>query len=318
MSSVLLIGDSMIKMINPEHMEVESRKKLPLSKVFSYSYPGITGQKLYDCLLTENLPNSKISLVICHVGTNDASTEREHRTVNEIVHMITKVLNYMKTIYPQARIIFSAIIPRLDGFQERATLINQSVSKVCKEEERLSFFNLSHKFLNENERIACNNNCNKELYRFTAENPDYVHLSEEGVRVLQKSFMSLIKFHFDCPLTNDKHEDTINFEGVRSTFRSNVTAPEVRQFKLTNYQPAINSQAENLQLFLNKDRPSTIKTGYTATMKSCVHQHIPKYRIGQKRKTISGNTSPTNEKYYAYTPVISPSVAISRHLCDKT
>ena len=80
-------------------MEVESRKKLPVSKVFSYSYPGITGQKLFDCLLTENLPNStlkisgeesKVGLVICHVGTNDASTEREYRTVNEIVHIITK------------------------------------------------------------------------------------------------------------------------------------------------------------------------------------------------------------------------------------
>ena len=113
MSCVLIVGDSIIKSFNTEKFNEEFKDKD--GEVFVFSYPGINAEKLAITLSEEKLPPSdKIGLVFVHVGTNDASRERDDKPVHIIAEKIGHILNFMGTKYSAARIMCSAILPRFD------------------------------------------------------------------------------------------------------------------------------------------------------------------------------------------------------------
>ena len=113
MSCVLIVGDSMIKSFNTAKFNEEYKDTE--GEVYVFSYPGINAEKLAITLSEEKLPPSdKIGLVFVHVGTNDASRERDDKPVEVIAEKITHILTFMGTKYTRARIMCSEILPRFD------------------------------------------------------------------------------------------------------------------------------------------------------------------------------------------------------------
>ena len=83
-------------------------------------------KKLYDHLLHEWLPcESRIRSVILHVGTNNASTLRDNTPIRQCAEEIFDVMELLNSIYPQAEIWFSGILPRLDDDHKRGLNINE-------------------------------------------------------------------------------------------------------------------------------------------------------------------------------------------------
>ena len=83
-------------------------------------------KKLYDHLLHEWLPcESRIRSVILHVGTNNASTLRDNTPIRQCAEEIFDVMELLNSIYPQAEIWFSGILPRLDDDHKRGININE-------------------------------------------------------------------------------------------------------------------------------------------------------------------------------------------------
>ena len=132
----------------------------------------------------------------------------------------------------------------------------------CENEERISIFNLGVKFLNPAARSISKKNININLYRYKEteklDKPDHVHLSEEGVKILEDGYKSLIKFNQECPLqievTNNKQEKG----------RKNQEQTGIKQFKLTNFKEAMNSTDEDIEIYQNKaNSQSNLTTGVT-------------------------------------------------------
>jgi hypothetical protein len=76
--------------------------------------------------LVLNLKQSpeEIDGVILHIGTNDASTTRVNKTIQEIMKDYANLLWKLENIYDESHIARSLCIPRLDEFAERAQELN--------------------------------------------------------------------------------------------------------------------------------------------------------------------------------------------------
>ena len=87
-----------------------------------------------ECLPGE----SRIRDIILHVGTNDVSRERGIKnTISDIETYLTKLIDLLSKMYPQARIIYSCILPRMDNDHSRTIQVN-TVSHIMTH-MRLSF-----------------------------------------------------------------------------------------------------------------------------------------------------------------------------------
>ena len=74
-----------------------------------------------ECLPGE----SRIRDIILHVGTNDVSRERGIKnTISDIETYLTKLIDLLSKMYPQARIIYSCILPRMDYDHSRTIQVN--------------------------------------------------------------------------------------------------------------------------------------------------------------------------------------------------
>ena len=74
-----------------------------------------------ECLPGE----SRIRDIILHVGTNDVSRERGIKnTISDIETYLTKLIDLLSKMYPQARIIYSCILPRMDNDHSRTIQVN--------------------------------------------------------------------------------------------------------------------------------------------------------------------------------------------------
>ena len=128
----------------------------------------------------------QVGLVIVHVGTNDASRQREDKSIDEIGATIVDILDYLSTVYYQSRVLFSAILPRHDEDDERGVAINGKLRKHCAKEPHVEYFDASNKLPKSN----------VSLYRFSEtaglDFPDPVHLSATGKDIAQAfSFLTL-------------------------------------------------------------------------------------------------------------------------------
>jgi len=100
----------------------------PGSHIYKISYPGIRINQLDEVLDIEILPSpEEIEGVILHIGTNDASTTRVNKTIQEIMQDYANLLWKLETIYQESHIARSLCIPRLDEFAERAQELNSKI-----------------------------------------------------------------------------------------------------------------------------------------------------------------------------------------------
>ena len=95
-------------------------------KIWKFSYPGGRAQEMINHLPCERLPGeSRIRDIILHVGTNDVSRERGIKnTISDIETYLTKLIDLLSKMYPQARMIYSCILPRMDNDHSRTIQVN--------------------------------------------------------------------------------------------------------------------------------------------------------------------------------------------------
>ena len=173
-TDVLLIGDSMIKRLQVDNQPV---------RVWKFSYPGGTAQELHDHFPSEKLPGEAlVGVVFTNIGTNDLSRSRDRvRTVAEVLQYLQFFLKRLLKMYPQSKVVFCSILPRLDLDDERVVAVNQKMAAFTRTFSRqLEFQDFSRVFRGQNR------NAIREYYRDTEE--DVVHLSSSGTQVQQDVF----------------------------------------------------------------------------------------------------------------------------------
>jgi len=231
----LLIGDSMIRLINPDEFEKE---------LFLFSYPGIMANDLDDLLSSEYLPPpSRVGTVILHVGANNASTDRENQTIQTASKNVCNCIDTLAEFYPGAKLWYSAILPRLDKDHDRAKEINQAVHKYCKTFEPLilQFVDFSIDFYQNAKRNGALDDVKKELYRYSeGHTDDTVHLGVEGNKVLKELFENLMA-HNDRERAGEKVDNELlidqeEFDEWRVGQRGEMG--EIKRFRITNWGPA--------------------------------------------------------------------------------
>ena len=102
-----------------------SRTKKADVEIDLHPCPGktVNGVKRYIESNLRRDPN--IPLCILHVGTNNASTLRDNTPIRQCAEEIFDVMELLNSIYPQAEIWFSGILPRLDDDHKRGLNINE-------------------------------------------------------------------------------------------------------------------------------------------------------------------------------------------------
>ena len=178
-SDVLFIGDSMIK-----NFQVYGH---PL-RVWKYSYPGATAEDLHNHFTTEKLPGElQIGAVIICLGTNDLSRSRNrYRTEEEVFRCLKFFTLKLAKMYPQADIIFSSILPRLDFDDSRVRTVNFAMKRfILGREDRYQYYHCYDFFTDDEGQIV------KHYYRDSS--TDSVHLSDSGTQVQQDVFNRLLR-----------------------------------------------------------------------------------------------------------------------------
>ena len=173
-TDVLLIGDSMIRRLQVNHQPV---------RVWKFCYPGGTAEDLHDHFPTEKLPGeSMVGAVLINVGTNDISRSRERvRTVDEVVSYLQSFVKRLTKMYPQAKVVYCSILPRMDLDDERVEVVNIRMFSFMRGfTSKSSFFDYTGPYRNADQSAV------REYFRDTAE--DVVHLSSSGTQVQQDVF----------------------------------------------------------------------------------------------------------------------------------
>ena len=98
---IVIIGDSIIKHINP--------KKLSRRPVRKFTYPGKTCEEIAECI-DSIIVNDDPSQVIIHCGTNNLTTDQAEVCVDKIKNLVGKV----KTKFPNSSIGVSSLTYRED------------------------------------------------------------------------------------------------------------------------------------------------------------------------------------------------------------
>ena len=176
---VLFLGDSMIKRV-----QVYCHPQ----RVWKFCYPGATAELLHNHVMTENLPGeAHIGCVVLNVGTNDLSRSRgRYRGTDEVFETLKFLILRMGALYPQARIVFVAMLPRLDCDNDRVLFMNTKIKEFINSmASRYDVFNYSGYFQRTlypgRKRVIIT-----EYYRDLKE--DTVHLSDAGTQVQQDAF----------------------------------------------------------------------------------------------------------------------------------
>jgi hypothetical protein len=268
--TTIILADSMTRYLHYEKLQ-QSCKESGLTDIKLYSYPGINASKLYNALLTEVLPPSKdetnpksksnVNLIILHVGTNDASIGRIDEKVLNICGSIKKAMEYLQDIYPVARIVYSSILKRFDDDDYRGREINSYMRRVCRQNPNFGYLDIRCHFDDES------------LFRFSEtqdyDNPDVVHLTAKGIRKLESEYIRVIRYHFETLKTLKSESNISKEEFITRRRNHNTDNIEVKHFKVTNWEPAMAGEEENIntqqrpgQQFVTRDtdeyKPSII------------------------------------------------------------
>ena len=173
-SDVLFVGDSMLRRLQVAHQPV---------RVWKFCYPGGTAEELHNHFPTEKLPGeSKIGAVLIHVGTNDLSRSRGRvRTTSEVVHYLQSFVTRLTKMYPQSKVVYCSILPRLDLDNHRVEVINTQMFMFMRGfSQKSSYFDYSTSYRDHEQNVI------RDYYRDTSD--DVVHLSSSGTQVQQDIF----------------------------------------------------------------------------------------------------------------------------------
>ena len=122
-SNIVLIGDSMIKNINP--------RKLSRKRVNKFTFPGKTAQEISAEIPNINMQSPRNTThVIIHAGTNNLPMDSSSKCMKNIKGLCTKV----KERFPDAKLGFSSIIQREDiDVTGKINEVNTQIEHLCKE-----------------------------------------------------------------------------------------------------------------------------------------------------------------------------------------
>ena len=159
-SSIVIIGDSIVKHINPT--------KLSKRKVHKFTYPGKTASEINNEVNTIDL-NQAPSHVIVHAGTNNIPLQ----SVGECVNDIEKLVIGVKEKFPNAEIGISSITLRQDI---------ASTAKIKEVNAKIKIITQNHdvKFIDNSSLDKSSLNCSK------------LHLNSKGSAILATHFINFI------------------------------------------------------------------------------------------------------------------------------
>lgn len=182
---ILLIGDSMISKLKTDNFP---------HKIWKFSYSGGRAQEMLNHLPCERLPGeSRIRDIILHAGTNDVSRARGLKnTVSDIETYLTKLIDLLSKMYPQARIIYSCILPRMDNDHNRTIQVNTIMKSKILNENKQELFDFRDFCGHYSEQCSntLQNVPNSRFFR-NSQN-DKVHFSDEGKDLFQSLFFYLV------------------------------------------------------------------------------------------------------------------------------
>eukprot|EP00745_Piridium_sociabile_P024706 TRINITY_DN39157_c0_g1_i4.p1 TRINITY_DN39157_c0_g1~~TRINITY_DN39157_c0_g1_i4.p1 ORF type:complete len:967 (+),score=138.64 TRINITY_DN39157_c0_g1_i4:654-3554(+) len=120
-TTVLLIGDSVLKHVNPRKLSPQHEL------VYKVCIPGLTVNQLTDYLHTMTVPSS-VKTIALHVGINSCPSGPISKDV------WTDLLSVCKTLFPEASVVASSIIPARGRHNLNNAIIpsNRNLSSVCK------------------------------------------------------------------------------------------------------------------------------------------------------------------------------------------
>ena len=240
-TDVLLISDSMLKRLQVSHQPV---------RVWKFSYPGGTAQELHDHFPSEKLPGEAlVGVVFVSVGTNDLSRSRDRiRTTSEVFHYLQTFLKRLMKMYPQSKVVFCSILPRLDIDDERVVIVNRKMAAFTQNfSSRLEFYDYSDVFRRSDRSII------REYYRDTEE--DVVHLSDSGTQVQQDVFNQYFAGVRELVSRNPVELTKLMWQSEWEYFNmwniktSNVRAsPYLSRKLITNFTPVQYQEVKQMEL----------------------------------------------------------------------
>jgi hypothetical protein len=160
-SPIILIGDSIIKGINP--------RKISKRQIIKHTFPGKTAEEVkpeINTIPSETAP----SHVIIHAGTNNLPTN----SVRETVKHIEELANCVKQRFPSSQIGLSSITIRNDiDLSTKVMDVNKKIEEFCN--------NMGFEFIdNQNIDNSCLNGSN-------------LHLNSKGSAYLAVNFIKFIR-----------------------------------------------------------------------------------------------------------------------------
>ena len=120
-STVVLVGDSMVKNINP--------RKLSRKRVNKFTFPGKRAEEIAPEIKNINMPtDSRATHVIIHAGTNNLPTD----TGDECIKNIKVLCASVKEKFPKAKIGVSGIVLRKDiDISGKTHKVNEQLKLLC-------------------------------------------------------------------------------------------------------------------------------------------------------------------------------------------
>ena len=181
-AEIILIGDSIIKQINP--------RKLTKKKVNKYTYHGRTSGEI-EAELGTIKNNSTPSHVIIHAGTNDISVESAEVCAKKIESLVLKI----KSKFPSSKIGVSGITTRQDiDVGKGINQLNRIIEDLSKK-HNVSFID------NGNINSTCLNNSR-------------LHLNAKGSAFLATNFIRFLKGDQHMSIQRPRRSSAEDFHAI--------------------------------------------------------------------------------------------------------
>ena len=184
-SEIVLIGDSIIKHIDP--------KKHAKRKVSKYTYPGKSAEDI-DAELRTIKVNSTPSHIIIHAGTNNIPADSAEVCVKIIESLVLKT----KSKFPDSKIGVSGITMRQD------IEVGQNIKQINKKLEDLSK-NHNVSFI---DNSSINNTC------LHGGNAGKLHLNPKGSAFLATNFIRFLKGEQRVSPRRPRRSSTEDFHAI--------------------------------------------------------------------------------------------------------
>jgi len=198
----------------------------PGEHIYKISYPGIRINQLDELLDIEILPSpEEIDGLILHIGTNDASTTRVNKSIQEIMKDYANLLWKLEDIYDESHIVRSLCIPRLDEFAERAQELNSKIIsfKSSETEEKAKILNWEPWF----------HGLRKEEWFHS----DGLHLSNEGVGAFSRAINEVAERMLKNPKYQDRAPIDQKVKNEWIDARKKALGGQTIRHRRTNYPP---------------------------------------------------------------------------------